>query len=178
MKFAVSIATAVAALVIFSPGVVFGGNSQVKDCKVTPQAVAMKREATWKWQKQAKVDRTPTRYLERRANTCVRLRYLMRLWAERAHRNYKLVQRLESRPRFAIRWVFGRYSEQALNVAWCESRLSVWAQNGQYLGLFQMGSYERQVFGHGTTAIAQARAAHRYFVRSGRDWSPWSCNPW
>ena len=31
------------------------------------------------------------------------------------------------------------------------------AQNGQYLGLFQMGSYERQLFGHGETAHEQAR---------------------
>ena len=63
-------------------------------------------------------------------------------------------------------------------VARCESRLTTSAQNGQYLGLFQMGSSERRLFGHGTTAIAQVRAAHRYFVASGRDWSPWSCKPW
>jgi hypothetical protein len=41
-----------------------------------------------------------------------------------------------------------------------------------------MGSSERQLFGHGVSALAQARAAYRYFVRSGRDWSPWSCKPW
>ena len=51
------------------------------------------------------------------------------------------------------------------------------AQNGQYLGLFQMGSSERQLFGHGASALEQAKAAHRYFVLSGRDWSPWSCKP-
>lgn len=78
-------------------------------------------------------------------------------------------------PRIAIRVVFGRYAAQALAVARCESRLATTARNGQYLGLFQMGSYERQLFGHGQTAHAQALAAHRYFVRSGRDWSPWSC---
>jgi hypothetical protein len=78
-------------------------------------------------------------------------------------------------PRVAIRAVFGRYADQALEVAWCESRLTTTAQNGQYLGLFQMGSSERRLFGHGTTAYAQSLAAHRYFVRSGRDWSPWSC---
>jgi hypothetical protein len=78
-------------------------------------------------------------------------------------------------PRKAICTVFGSYCDEALAVAWCESHLSTRAQNGQYLGLFQMGSYERQLFGHGETAHAQALAAHRYFVRSGRDWSPWSC---
>jgi hypothetical protein len=78
-------------------------------------------------------------------------------------------------PRVAICGVFGRYCKQALSVAWCESRLSTRAQNGQYLGLFQMGSSERRLFGHGATAHQQALAAHRYFLRSGRDWSPWSC---
>jgi hypothetical protein len=78
-------------------------------------------------------------------------------------------------PRKAICSVFGSYCEEAVAVAWCESRLHTTAQNGQYLGLFQMGSYERSLFGHGSTAHAQARAAHRYFVRSGRDWSPWVC---
>lgn len=78
-------------------------------------------------------------------------------------------------PREAICTIFGSYCDEALAVAWCESRLSTSAQNGQYLGLFQMGSYERQLFGHGQSARDQAAAAHRYFVRSGRDWSPWSC---
>jgi len=78
-------------------------------------------------------------------------------------------------PRAAICSVFGSHCQEALAVAWCESRLSTTAQNGQYLGLFQMGSYERRLFGHGSTARDQAVAAHRYFVRSGRDWSPWSC---
>jgi hypothetical protein len=78
-------------------------------------------------------------------------------------------------PRAAICTVFGPYCQEALAVAWCESHLSPTAHNGQYLGLFQMGSYERRLFGHGSTARDQAVAAHRYFVRSGQDWSPWSC---
>ncbi len=81
-------------------------------------------------------------------------------------------------PRNAICSVFGRYCGEALQVAQCESGLTTTARNGQYLGLFQMGSGERRLFGHGTTAIEQVRAAHRYFVASGRDWSPWSCKPW
>ena len=78
-------------------------------------------------------------------------------------------------PRKAICNVFGSRCDEAISIAWCESRLSTSAQNGQYLGLFQMGSHERNMFGHGSSAHAQARAAHRYFVLSGRDWSPWSC---
>jgi hypothetical protein len=78
-------------------------------------------------------------------------------------------------PKKAICDVFGSYCAEALAVARCESRLSTRAQNGQYLGLFQMGTYARTLFGHGSTAREQAIAARRYFVRSGRDWSPWSC---
>jgi hypothetical protein len=78
-------------------------------------------------------------------------------------------------PRKAICSVFGSYCDEAVAVAWCESRLSTRAQNGQYRGLFQMGAHERSLFGHGSTAHDQSLAAHRYFVRSGRDWSPWAC---
>ena len=75
--------------------------------------------------------------------------------------------------------VFGPYCAQALAVSWCESKWYRWAGYGkhQYLGLFQMGSSERARYGHGPGAWAQSRAAWRYFVASGRDWSPWSCKP-
>jgi hypothetical protein len=53
--------------------------------------------------------------------------------------------------------------------------MSVWAENGQYLGLFQMGSYARARYGHATNAWGQARAAHRYWLAAG--WSPWTCRP-
>jgi hypothetical protein len=81
-------------------------------------------------------------------------------------------------PRKAICHVFGSDCHEALAVSRCESHLHTDAQNGQYLGLFQMGSNERHLFGHGPSAVEQAKAAHRYFVASGRDWSPWSCKPW
>ena len=90
----------------------------------------------------------------------------------------QLMATLARSPRKAICHVFGTYCTQALQVARCESGYRTSAQNGQYLGIFQMGSSERRLFGHGASALAQARAAHRYFVRSGRDWSPWSCKPW
>lgn len=66
---------------------------------------------------------------------------------------------------------------QAWKVAGCETgnTYSVWARNGQYLGLFQMGSSERRIYGHGWNAWEQAKAAHKYYVASGRDWSPWTC---
>lgn len=74
--------------------------------------------------------------------------------------------------------VFGAHCAEALKVSRCESGLRTDAQNGQYLGLFQMGSSERRIFGHGSSAEEQAKAAHRYFVTAGSDWSPWSCKPW
>jgi len=80
-------------------------------------------------------------------------------------------------PTATICRVFGSYCYEALHVARCESGLQTTAQNGQYLGLFQMGIQERRLFGHGDSAEEQALAAHRYFVFSGRDWSPWSCRP-
>ena len=81
--------------------------------------------------------------------------------------------------RKTIMRVFGaRYGPQAIRVAWCESRLTTTASNGQYKGLFQMGASERRLFGHGSDAETQARAARRYFIASGRDWSPWTCKPW
>lgn len=89
------------------------------------------------------------------------------------------VRRVSSQcgPEAAIRRVFGAYAGQALSVAWCESRFSIWARNGQYLGLFQMGSSERATYGHSWTALGQSQAAYRYFVASGSDWSPWACKP-
>jgi len=81
-------------------------------------------------------------------------------------------------PKAAICDAFDSYCDEAIQVAWCESRLQPSAHNGQYLGLFQMGSYARDVYGHGPTAHDQAVAAHKYFLSSGRDWSPWSCKPY
>jgi len=82
-------------------------------------------------------------------------------------------------PKQAICRVFkNRYCGEALRVARCESRFRMDARNGQYHGLFQMGASERRRFGHGRTPIEQSQSAHRYFVLSGRDWSPWTCKPW
>lgn len=82
-------------------------------------------------------------------------------------------------PAKAICHVFGAYCSQALSIARCESGRSMTprARNGQYLGAFQMGASERRLYGHGDTVLEQARAAWRYFVDSGKDWSPWSCRP-
>jgi hypothetical protein len=104
---------------------------------------------------------------------------LRRLDAHASRRATRRVAALRSAPpRKAICAVFGaRHCRDAIAVAYCESRLTTTASNGQYLGLFQMGSTARRTYGHGTSPYAQAKAAHAYFVSSGRDWSPWSCKP-
>ena len=89
-----------------------------------------------------------------------------------------MLARLENSPVKAICFVFRNHCAEALRVARCESGYRTTAQNGQYLGMFQLGTNERRLFGHGPTALSQAKAAYRYFVRSGRNWGPWSCKPW
>lgn len=63
----------------------------------------------------------------------------------------------------------------AFDVAYCESRYSIYATNGQYLGLFQFGEWARSTYGFGWDAYSQARAAYRYYRESG--WSGWECKP-
>jgi hypothetical protein len=109
------------------------------------------------------------RVLARTTRQVVRLRRTIHIRQER--------RLAATPPRQAICASFRGYCREAIAVAWCESRLRTTAENGQYLGLFQMGELARRVFGHGGTAHEQAVAAHRYFVVSGRDWSPWSCKP-
>lgn len=97
---------------------------------------------------------------------------------ERTHRQLQ-IRRYMNNPVWAIYQVFGPYGDQAVAVARCETggTFDTGARNGQYLGLFQMGDYARSRYGHSSTALGQARAAYRYFVDSGKDWSPWECKP-
>jgi hypothetical protein len=85
-----------------------------------------------------------------------------------------------SQAKTAITTVFGRYASQALAVARCETggTYDPRSSNGQYLGIFQMGSNERATYGFGPSWLVQAAAAYQYFVDSGKDWSPWTCKPW
>lgn len=75
--------------------------------------------------------------------------------------------------------VFGpSYGPGALNVARCESGYRTSAVNGQYLGIFQMGTNERARYatmGY-STAYQQVVAAHNYFV-AAHGWGPWECQP-
>jgi hypothetical protein len=110
-----------------------------------------------------------------RASLAAANRRIVKLRVTRKARRLAAVE--AATPASVICKVFGDYCREALAVAQCESGLQTTATNGQYLGLFQMGSSERRLFGHGETAATQVAAAYRYFVASGRDWSPWSCRP-
>ena len=78
---------------------------------------------------------------------------------------------------------------EAIRVAKCEAA-QFWTWNipaqargprdeygNRRLSMFQMGTRERRLYGHGPDPWSQAFAAHRYWVASGYDWSPWECKP-
>jgi SLT domain-containing protein len=109
----------------------------------------------------------------------VRIRYLAKLWRSRALAEREIAEKYEQ-PFAAIHYVFERYGSAAWRVALCEGGSpvpSVNARNGQFLGMFQMGAGERSRYGHSHTALGQSVAAYRYFIATGRDWSPWQCRP-
>lgn len=69
--------------------------------------------------------------------------------------------------------------DEAIQVAWCESRGKPGARNGQYRGLFQMGRREWARYGGGADPydpIANSRAAYRYY-QAARGWTRWECRP-
>jgi len=150
---------------------------QVNHCNSARKAIVFYRKATWSTQEQLRTARSVTRYPERWAKGCAYLDWIATEWKHNATEQRKILERL-SIPTVAICHVFGTYCTQALVVSDCESGHSIHAHNGQYLGLFQMGSSERRIYGHGPTAITQSYAAYAYFVDSGKDWSPWSCKPY
>lgn len=71
-------------------------------------------------------------------------------------------------------WGHNARGRIGLRIAWCESTWRTWAANGSHLGLFQMGGPERRIYGHGSGAMTQARAALRYYFVSGL--SPWNAS--
>ena len=150
---------------------------KTQNCKGAKKAIVFYRRSTWNMQDQLETARSVTRHPERWVKGCAYLNWIAKRWQKGSRQLFKTLEHLHD-PKTAICHVFQRYCTQALAVSECESGKSTHAHNGQYRGLFQMGSSERRIFGHGSTAIEQARAAKRYFDRSGRDWSPWSCKPY
>lgn len=82
-------------------------------------------------------------------------------------------------PRFrrALVASFGPDWREAATVAFGESRWTPGAANGQYLGYFQMGAYERQLTGWTSDAAGQVRAASLYNRLTGGRFGPWDCRP-
>ena len=75
----------------------------------------------------------------------------------------------------AVCFYFGSNCAEAMVIVNCETggTYSPWASNGQYQGMFQMGSYARAKYGQGNNVWAQAKAAYRMFRAQG--WSGWLC---
>jgi hypothetical protein len=174
----------VALVTLTALGLLLGGTnnkarSQERSCRESREAIVFYRHATWSWQDKLGAVRTRTAHSERWSHSCAYLRWAARLWIVRSNKYRQEYRRVGSDPKTAIRIVFGRYADQALSVSYCETggTYSVYASNGQYLGLFQMGSYARSRYGHSNSPIGQARAAYAYFADSGYDWSPWECKP-
>jgi hypothetical protein len=175
---------AIAAAALLAPPAQARVNHKCTDLRA---GIVFYREATWKWQDKLHATRYRSSNSDKWARSCRYLRWVATLWQDRSRDTRLLLRKrvrhlayINSSPQRAICHAFGRYCYQAIRVADCESggTFSVYASNGQYLGMFQMGESERYLYGHGNTPLEQAQAAYRYFAASGYDWSPWSCKPW
>jgi hypothetical protein len=91
----------------------------------------------------------------------------------------------------AILWAFCGHKykwcnlgKEAIAVSRCETggTFSIYSENGQYRGLFQMGEEERGTWGFGNNAWDQATAAYKMYRwtsrhEKGARWHRWSCRP-
>lgn len=152
--------------------------AQIKDYQRKTEALI---SATWQRERAMGMPLTPTTRSYRRATSVGYVGWVYRYWKRT---NWRVLQRYKhfhwlptgTVPQI-IEAVFREDPRGALNVASCESHYSTTAANGQYLGIFQMGSSERAHYatiGY-ATAYEQVVAAHNYYLVSG--WGPWSCRP-
>lgn len=152
-----------------------------KACPGVVKGVYYYRNAARGWERKLGQAPTKSSFNASIIRSCPYTVWVAHKWAARAkamREKYKAWwHEVATNPEVAICLVFGPYCSQAKAVAWCEGKYGVYAHNGQYLGTFQMGTRERSIYGHGKTVLAQAQAAWRYFVASGKDWSPWQCKP-
>jgi len=146
------------------------------------------RRKTHHWEIKLNVTYTKSTFNASKIRSCAYTKWVAHRWMKRAHvmrvryakwlHNHRTRYLSNASPQAVICSVFGPYCSQAIAVANCEGGFSPYAQNGQYLGTFQMGAHERAIYGHGYTIYEQAKAAYAYFVDSGSNWSPWSCKPY
>jgi hypothetical protein len=156
-----------------------GESSTQEKCSELRKGINFYKQKTWDAQKSLGITLTPASKTTADTTSCRYLRWVAGKWRKESRGVLQELRSINRNPQRAICHVFGDYCGQALRVSSCETggTYHVGAQNGQYLGLFQMGNYARSRYGHGTTALEQARAAYGYFRDSGYDWSPWSCKP-
>lgn len=163
--------------------------SVARGCPGIVHGVYYYRNAAHRWETKLHRDWTKSTFDASLIKSCKYTIWVAHKWKRLAHKEHiawdnflaeqaRARRILETDPIRAICYVFGPYCQQALTVANCESGYSTEAVNGQYLGLFQMGDWERSKYGHGPTAIQQAKAAYAYFVDAGHSWGPWQCKPY
>lgn len=75
----------------------------------------------------------------------------------------------------AVCFYFGPNCGMAMKIVKCETggTYAPWSANGQYRGIFQMGSSERATYGDGNNVWAQAKAAFAYFKAGNYSFDPW-----
>lgn len=139
-------------------------------------AIRWHRARTWHWQRSAGVRPTTTHYAERSTTSLAFLKWINNLWQRRLTAARRQAARISSAsvPALICR-VFGSVCGAARSIAWTESRYRTWAKNGQYLGIFQMGSSERETYDTlpYTTAYNQIVDAHNMYLARG--FEPWYC---
>ena len=182
-------ALVVTALQLLVPQMAKGGGAAkpnlavYKACPGVVQGVYYYRGKTRLWERKLGLTPSKSNFNAAIVHSCKYTIWVAHQWAKKAHKaHHKYVVYLHQQaiiqndPESAICAVFGSHCSEAVAVASCESGLSVNAVNGQYLGLFQMGSSERAIYGHGPDAYSQAQAAYRYYSVAG--WGPWQCQPY
>lgn len=143
----------------------------------------------------------PTRRDWERTTSTQYMAWVYERWAGRLQDCNWQTRRANSDARYAIRLIFtgpgdpshphaASASEQAIRVAYCESRWTfTHTPTGQYVGAFQLGNSERAQYGLGIYAsrephtavtasgVLQVRSAFRMFNAAGRSWGRWQCQP-
>jgi hypothetical protein len=143
--------------------------------------IGWNRDRTQHYRRLAMRPPAPTAHAELRTRSVHILRKFKHLWNVRrihakAHLNSVLRSSDPADVPVILYYVFGKtlYPE-ALHIVRGESGFQIGAANGQYLGLFQMGSGERAAnatIGY-STALEQTVAAHNLYLSRG--WEPWTC---
>lgn len=159
-------------------------HSSMKSCPGIVRGINWYRSKTWGWQRKLGVSRSRAEF--QTFHSCPFARWTARLWIGRAH-EYRIrywtavkARAVERRRVMSLSvpdiicQVFGSACGKAQAVAACESGYSVYATNGQYYGIFQMGSSERARYGGSSNdPWEQVRAAYAYYSDAG--WSRWQC---